>query len=334
MIRPKGLGRGLDALLAGPDETAAPQARALQTLVGRSPASRQVPAAHAHGRGVARRARGVDPRAGRDAADPRAPGRRRPLRDHRRRAPLARGAARGAAPDAGAGEERPRSGGARDGADREHPARGPESARGGAGLAAPDRRVRADARRRGQGGRPLAQRGDEPAAPARAREARCRNTCSTASSTWGMRARCSRCLRRSRRAPPRASSTRRLSVRDTERLVHAPAESGATRGAAQARGPVRSRTPRASRTSSRTRSARRSHIEPGRKGAGTHRHPLFEPRAARRNRSPKDCADRRRERKRRPSPAPPVPRAASALSRAASASSPRRTLRTCPAPRC
>ena len=44
------------------------------------------------GRRVARRARRFDPRAGRDAADPRAAGRRRPLRDHRRRAALARGA--------------------------------------------------------------------------------------------------------------------------------------------------------------------------------------------------------------------------------------------------
>ena len=46
------------------------------------------------------------------------------------------------------------------GADREHPARGSESARGGARPRAPDRRIRTDARRGGERGRPLAQRGD------------------------------------------------------------------------------------------------------------------------------------------------------------------------------
>ena len=92
MIRPKGLGRGLDALLGGADEAAAHGIAA--DARDRPHASRQVPAAHAHGRRVARRARAVDPRAGHHAADPRAPRRRRPLRDHRRRAALARRAAR------------------------------------------------------------------------------------------------------------------------------------------------------------------------------------------------------------------------------------------------
>ena len=93
MIRPKGLGRGLDALLAGGNDDAPRRQRAADAR-DRPRAAGQVPAAHADGRRGARRARRIDPRAGRDAADPGAAGRRRPLRDHRRRAPLARGAAR------------------------------------------------------------------------------------------------------------------------------------------------------------------------------------------------------------------------------------------------
>ena len=93
MIRPKGLGRGLDALLAGADEPARTECAA--DARHRPAEARQVPAAHADGRRRARRAGRLDPRAGHAAADPRAAGRGRPLRDHRRRAPLARGAARG-----------------------------------------------------------------------------------------------------------------------------------------------------------------------------------------------------------------------------------------------
>ena len=48
----------------------------------------------------------------------------------------------------GAGAQRAGSGGAGAGADRKHPARRPESARGGAGHRAPDRRIQADARGR------------------------------------------------------------------------------------------------------------------------------------------------------------------------------------------
>ena len=66
MIRPKGLGRGLDALLSGARRAAA--ARIAADARHRPPAAGQVPAAHAHGRGVARRARGIDPRAGRSCS--------------------------------------------------------------------------------------------------------------------------------------------------------------------------------------------------------------------------------------------------------------------------
>ena len=126
MIRPKGLGRGLDALLAGGDERTPRDA--LQTIAIDRIRAGQVSAADADGRGVARRTRRFDSRAGRDAADPRAAGRRRAVRDHRRRAPLARRAARGTEGGAGAGQERAGQRRARAGADREHPARRPESA--------------------------------------------------------------------------------------------------------------------------------------------------------------------------------------------------------------
>ena len=68
MIRPKGLGRGLDALLAGGSEQSS--AESLQTIAIDRLQAGQVPAAHAHGRGVARRAGRIDPRAGHHAADP------------------------------------------------------------------------------------------------------------------------------------------------------------------------------------------------------------------------------------------------------------------------
>ena len=131
----------------------------------------QVPAAHAHGRDGAERTRRFDPRAGADAADPRASGRRRQLRDHRRRAALARGAARRTHRSAGAGQARAGPVGAGAVADREHPARGPESAGGGHRPAAADRRIRADARSGGQGGRPFAQHRHQPAAADDAGEA-------------------------------------------------------------------------------------------------------------------------------------------------------------------
>ena len=88
------------------------------------------------------------------------------LRDHRRRAALPRRPPGRARRRAGARARRLRRGRGGDGADREHPARGPEPARGGARPAPPDRRVRHDPRGGGARRRPLAQRGDQPAAPA------------------------------------------------------------------------------------------------------------------------------------------------------------------------
>ena len=59
MIKPKGLGRGLDALLGG-DERGAVRERRSATLPVDRAAAGPLPAAHAHGRRSARRARRID----------------------------------------------------------------------------------------------------------------------------------------------------------------------------------------------------------------------------------------------------------------------------------
>ena len=79
------------------------------------------------------------------------------------------------------------------------------AARGGAGPRAPDRRIRPHPRGGGQGGRPLAQRGHPTCCGCASSPSRCRSTCSPASSTWGMRARCSGSPPGSRPARRRAS---------------------------------------------------------------------------------------------------------------------------------
>ena len=97
------------------------------------------------------------------------------IRDRRRRAPLASRADGGPRDDPGRHPRHP--GRVRRGrrADREHPAREPESDRGGAVAAPPRRGVRAHARRRRRGRRPVARHGHEPAAAARAAAARARD---------------------------------------------------------------------------------------------------------------------------------------------------------------
>ena len=166
----RGLGRGLEALL-GPK--AAAEAPALEATAERH-------AAHAAGRCAARRAstsraRAMDPDKLAELAESiKAQGVIQPI--------VVREIARdGAAYEIIAGERRWRAsqlaglteipvGGARgrrphrgrDGADREHPARRPQSAGGSAGAAAADRRIRPDPRRR-------------PPKPSAVRAPRCRN---------------------------------------------------------------------------------------------------------------------------------------------------------------
>ena len=131
MNKPKGLGRGLDALLGGGDEARA--RTALATLAGRS---RSGPASTSRARAwTSRRSPSSPHRSGRraDAADPGAAGRRRTA--SRSSPASAAGAPRsiaGLERSAGAGARSAGQGRAGDGADREHPARGPESARGSA----------------------------------------------------------------------------------------------------------------------------------------------------------------------------------------------------------
>ena len=208
MKRPKGLGtRPRLAARRGSTGRSGARRRA-ECPADRAPAARQVPAAHAHEPGGARRTRGLHPRPGRDAADPRAPGRSRSLRNHRGRAPLSRGADGG--PHRSPGPRQAGSGhrGPGDGVDREHPARGPEPARGSAGRAAPDPRVRLHARAGGSGHRPLAQRHVEPAAAAEPGEAGAGAVDGRAASTWVTPGRCWAPTPRTRSSSRIASSRR------------------------------------------------------------------------------------------------------------------------------
>ena len=93
MIRPKGLGRGLDALLAGADDASASES--LQTLaIDRLRPGKYQPRTRMDEASLDELAQSIREH-GIMQPDPRAAGRGRALRDHRRRAALARGAARG-----------------------------------------------------------------------------------------------------------------------------------------------------------------------------------------------------------------------------------------------
>ena len=186
------------------------------------------------------------------------------------------------------------------------------------GLAAADRRIRPDARRGGEGGRPLAQRGDQPAAPARAREAGAGVSAAAARSTWAMRARCSRCPAAQQAAAAARVVAQGLSVRETERLVASARASGEAQRRSAARAPPIPIS-RASRTSSPKRSARRSRSSRRQNGAGTLVIALLEPRAARRDSREAALIRARARRRRRPTRVAAA--LASAVSRAASASS-------------
>ncbi len=176
-----------------------------------------------HGPAGARRARRLDHVAGRDAADARAPG--RPRAATRSSPASGAGAQRsmaGLERGSGAGARGARRSGARAVADREHPARRPESARGGARHPAPDRRIQHDARAGGRRGGPLARRRHQPAAPARARASRCRRWCMEGALDMG-HARALLALDGARQIEAaHRIAAKGLSVRETEALVQSP----------------------------------------------------------------------------------------------------------------
>ena len=219
MIRPKGLGRGLDALLAGPTSRAVEATRCR-----RSRSTGCVPASTSRARGWTRH--------------------RSPSSRHRsaRRASCSRsscgpsraGASR-SSPASAAGAPRSRRACARS---RRSCKNVPDQAALALALIENIQRedlnpleeaqglqrlideFGLDARRGGEGGRPLAQRGVEPAAPERAGAARA-GVRAGRRARHGPRARAAGAAdRRSSPAPPRAIVNGALSVRETERLVH------------------------------------------------------------------------------------------------------------------
>ena len=165
MAEPKrGMGRGLAAILPSPARAARSCASCRSPRSSRTPTSRASTSRRARSRRwrVRSRRRGA-------AAPDRPPDRRgrRPLRDRRRRAPLARGAGGRARAGPGRDPELARGRAPPGRADREHGPRGPEPGRGGSRLRRPGRRPRdleggAGSPRRAQQGGDL-----EPGPPAR-----------------------------------------------------------------------------------------------------------------------------------------------------------------------
>src|SRR5260370_11086805 len=121
-------------------------------------------AAPALRRGAHRGAGRIDPEQGRAPA-PHRPARAGGVPPGRGRAPLARGAESRPARAAGDGARSEREGGIRAGADRKHPARGPEPRRGSGGLQAPHRGARPDPGRAGGARRQGSLHRRERAAP-------------------------------------------------------------------------------------------------------------------------------------------------------------------------
>ena len=123
-------------------------------------------------------------------ADRRAQGRQR-LRDHRRRAPLARLAARRPPQGPGRRPRHPRGTAARGRADREHPARGSQSDRGSDGLPPARRRVLTDAGADRRCGRQGSLVDRQLRAPAQACRRKCATTSRPGRCRWATPARCS-----------------------------------------------------------------------------------------------------------------------------------------------
>ena len=149
-------------------------ARSAADAAGRAHPPGPLSAADQDGPAGAGGARRLDPLAGPDAAAAGAAGRPRPLRADRRRAALARRADGGPGRSAGAGARSPRRRRARHVADREHPAREPESDGRGRRPAAAGRRIQDDARAGRRRGRPLAQRRRPTCCACSSCRARCR----------------------------------------------------------------------------------------------------------------------------------------------------------------
>ncbi len=203
MIKKRGLGRGLDALLGTSDrqqddEVAAVVRHQSRRNRGRSDSSRSVSAASQHSRRGHRGTGGVDQGARRHATDRVATSCHRRLRNHRRRTPLARRATRRSRSHSRGHQGSQRRTRRCDGADREHSTRRSESARRGARVAALVGRVPSDAAAGRGCGRQVARRRDEPAASVESRRAGSRDARRRRTRN-GTRARaCCRCRRSSR----------------------------------------------------------------------------------------------------------------------------------------
>ena len=144
-----------------------------------------------------------------------------------------------------------------------------------------DRGVRPHPRRRRQGRRTLAERRQQSPAAARSRKAGAGIPDGRTTRTWDMRARSSRCRRASRRLPPRGWSRNGSSVRETERLVHQFAHPS-RRGGKRHERAADPDTARLEESLAETPGAEGDdRIESRRRGQAHHR--VFEPGAARRH---------------------------------------------------
>ena len=213
--RTRGMGRGLAAILSSTVDSDAGAGAAVAP--GGSHHGEPATTAAEVRRGWPRRARALTTRPRDPAAGARAARGRGHLRADRRRAPLARGAARRARDGSGAGPAARRRHVARAGADREHGPRGPQSRRGGARGGGAGGRARSDDARTSAAG------SDGPAWPSRIS---CdSSTCRTRRSTCSSAASCRRgtaapSSRRpdhaTRRRLAREAAANKWSVRETE----------------------------------------------------------------------------------------------------------------------